>query len=257
MIELSQVSFIREGNRILKQIDWEVKRGEHWALLGRNGSGKTTLLEIINGYEFPSSGQVRVLGEIYGQVDLRDLRRKIGYISQSLFEKFTPRDPLWEVIATGAYAHLRFYHEIEPSVKAAAIERLHQFGLAHLQDHPLGTLSQGERKKALLARALMGNPELIVLDEPCSGLDMYQRENFLQAVEVLAKEATMIYVTHHLEELVPAISHVALLKNGEFTASGAKRMVLTKEQIEVAYDVPVELNWEAERPWVRVKRWEK
>jgi iron complex transport system ATP-binding protein len=257
MIELNQVCFTREENRILTRIDWKVKRGEHWALLGRNGSGKTTLLEIINGYEFPSSGQVQVLGEIYGQVDLREVRQRIGYISQSLFEKLTPRDPLWEVVATGAYAHLRFYNEIEPSIKATAIERLHQFGLAHLQHHPLGTLSQGERKKALLARALMGNPELIVLDEPCSGLDMYQRENFLQAVEAMAQEATMIYVTHHLEELVPAITHVALLKNGEFTASGSKQEVLTKERIEAAYDVRVELHWEADRPWVRVIKWIK
>lgn len=254
MIQLSKVTFIREESHILTEIDWNIEKGQHWALLGRNGSGKTTLLEIINGYEFPTQGTVEVLGARYGQVDLREQRKRLGYISQSLFEKLTPRDPLWEAVATGAYAHLRFYENILPEVKERAIERLHQFGLAHLMDHPISTLSQGERKKALLARALMGGPELIVLDEPCSGLDLYQRENYLEVVNSIAKEATIIYVTHHMEELVPAITHVALLREGRLTATGPKKDVLTEALIEEAYEVPVRLEWEEERPWIQVKR---
>lgn len=254
MIRLSKVSFIREENHILTDIDWNIEKGEQWALLGRNGSGKTTLLEIVTGYEFPSKGRVEVLGNVYGQVDLREVRKRIGYISQSLFEKLTPRDPLWEVVATGAYAHLRFYESIAPEVKERAIERLRQVGLERLADHPLGTLSQGERKKALLARAMMGNPEFVVLDEPCSGLDLYQRENFLEVVETIAKEATMIYVTHHLEEMIPAITHVALLREGRLIVTGKKKEVLTEAAIESAYDVPVRLEWEEDRPWVRARR---
>jgi iron complex transport system ATP-binding protein len=254
MIRLSNVSFIREESRILTDITWEIKKGEHWALLGRNGSGKTTLLEIVNGYQFPSSGTVEVLGETYGRVDLREMRKRIGYVSQSLFEKLTLRDPLWEAVATGAYAHLRFYENILPEVKERAVERLTQVGLVHLMDHPLGTLSQGERKKALLARALMAGPELIVLDEPCSGLDLFQRENYLEAVERIANEATLIYVTHHMEEIVPALSHVALLREGRLTASGPKKDVLTASLIEEAYEVPVQLEWEGGRPWIRVEK---
>jgi iron complex transport system ATP-binding protein len=253
VIQLTHVSFIREESSILTDINWKVGKGEQWALLGRNGSGKTTLLEIVNGYEFPSKGTVEVLGETYGRVDLREMRKRLGYISQSLFEKLTPRDPLWEVIATGAYAHLRFYENIKPEVKERAVERLRGVGLAHLMDHPLGTLSQGERKKALLARALMADPELVVLDEPCSGLDLFQRENFLQAVGAIAKEATMIYVTHHMEEIVPDITHVALLKEGRLTAAGPKKDVLSEAAIEEAYGVKVRLEWEEERPWIRVK----
>jgi iron complex transport system ATP-binding protein len=254
MIGLQKITYVREENFIIKDLSWDIQKGEHWALLGRNGSGKTTLLEMINGYTFPSRGSVAVFGHLFGQVDLRDVRKRIGYISQSLFEKLTPGDPLWEAVATGAYANLRFYEEIQPSVKADAIDRLDQFGLAHLQDHPIGTLSQGERKKALLARALMGKPDLVVLDEPCSGLDLFQREKFLQVIERIAKEATLIYVTHHLEEILPVISQVALLKEGRFIATGPKHHVLTKSNIEEAYDIPVELQWEGDRPWIRVKQ---
>jgi iron complex transport system ATP-binding protein len=254
VIQLTNVSFIREESNILTDIHWRIEKGQQWALLGRNGSGKTTLLEIVNGYEFPSKGTVEVLGVTYGRVDLREMRKRLGYISQSLFEKLTPRDPLWEVIATGAYAHLRFYENILPEVKERAVERLRQVGLVHLMDHPLGTLSQGERKKALLARALMADPELVVLDEPCSGLDLFQRENFLEVVERIAKEATMIYVTHHMEEIVPAITHVALLREGRLTAAGPKKDVLTDALIEDAYGVKVRLEWEEERPWIQVKK---
>jgi len=254
MIRLSNVHYIREQNHILTDVSWTIEQGQHWALLGRNGSGKTTLLEIVNGYEFPTKGSVEVLGSTYGRVDLREVRKRIGYISQSLLEKLTLRDPLWETVATGAYANLRFYQEIEPEVKEAALERLERFGLIRLKDHPLGTLSQGERKKALLARALMGKPDIVVLDEPCAGLDLYQRENYLEVVESIAKEATLIYVTHHMEELVPSISHVALLRDGRLTSSGPKRDVLTEAAIEEAYDVSVRLTWEGERPWIQVKR---
>jgi len=254
MIRLSNVTFIREERNILSDISWHVEKGQHWAVLGRNGSGKTTLLEIISGYQFPSKGSVVVLGATYGQVDLREQRKRLGYISQSLFEKLTPRDPVWEAVATGAYAHLRFYEAIDPEVKERAMARLRQFGLDALADNPLGTLSQGERKKALLARALMGEPELIVLDEPCSGLDLYQRENYLEVVESIAGEATLLYVTHHMEELIPALTHVALLRDGRITAAGPKHDVLTEALIEEAYDVKVALDWEGDRPWIRVKR---
>jgi len=254
MIRISNVSFIREDNHILTDINWEIRKGEQWALLGRNGSGKSTLLEIVNGYQFPSKGKVEVLGHVYGQVDLREMRKRIGYISQSLFEKMTLRDPLWEVVATGESANLRFYERISADLKERAVERLRQVGLLKLAEHPVGTLSQGERKKAMLARTMMANPELIVLDEPCSGLDMYQRENFLDVVGTIVKESTIIYVTHHLEEIISPITHVALLREGRLIGTGGKHEVLTEENIEKAYDVAVRLQWEEDRPWVRVKR---
>ncbi|WP_199614575.1 ABC transporter ATP-binding protein [Paenibacillus alkalitolerans] len=253
MIRVSDVFYIREEKTILQNINWSISEGEHWVLLGANGSGKTTLLEIVNGYEFPSRGTVDVLGERYGQVDLREVRKRIGYMSQSLFEKLTPRDPLWEAVATGANGYLRFYENIDPAVKEKAMSRLEQVGLIDLKDHPIGTLSQGERKKALLARALMNDPQLIIMDEPCAGLDLYEREKFLKVVNEFGSEATMVYVTHHIEEIVPVFTHVAMIRSGAITAIGEKKQVLTSGHLRDTFGVEVQLDWEDERPWVKVK----
>jgi iron complex transport system ATP-binding protein len=253
MIRVSNVSYIREEKNILTEVNWQVSKGEHWVLLGANGSGKTTLLEIVNGYEFPSRGTVEVLGETYGQVDLREVRKRIGYLSTSLYEKMTPRDPLWEAVATGAHGFLRFYQHVDPEVKERAMSRLEQVGLIGLKDHPFGTLSQGERKKALLARALMGNPELLIMDEPCAGLDLYEREKFLKVVNELGSEATFVYVTHHIEEIIPVFTHVAMIRSGAITAAGRKKEALTENNLQKTFGVEVRLEWEDERPWVKVK----
>ncbi|WP_274362231.1 ABC transporter ATP-binding protein [Paenibacillus thermotolerans] len=253
MIRISDVSFIREEKTILNGVNWNVNAGEQWVLLGANGSGKTTLLEIVNGYQFPSKGKVEVLGHTYGEVDLREVRKEIGYLSQSLFEKLTPRDPLWEAVATGESAFLRFYTEISNELKERAMARLEQVGLIRHAEHPIGTLSQGERKKALLARALMAGPKLLIMDEPCSGLDIYEREKFLEVVNGLGSDATLVYVTHHIEEIIPIFTHVAMIRAGDITAAGGKKEVLTSANMERTFGVAVQLEWEDERPWGKVK----
>jgi iron complex transport system ATP-binding protein len=253
MIKLSNVHFIREQRHILQDINLHIREGEHWVLLGRNGSGKTTILEMVNGYHFPSSGSVEVLGHRYGTVDLRELRRSIGYISQSLFEKLNRADPVWEAVATGAYAFLRFYEVIPEEARVKALELLERVKLSHLRDQPLGTLSQGERKKVMLARSLMSDPKVLILDEPCSGLDLYERERMLQSVQELSGSGmTVLYVTHHIEEIIPMFTHVALIEQGELIAAGPKREVLTPELLNKAYDVPLELEWFRGRPWAKV-----
>lgn len=253
MIKLSNVHFIRENRHILDDINLHIREGEHWVLLGRNGSGKTTILEMVNGYHFPSSGTVEVLGHRYGTVDLREMRRSIGYNSQSLFEKLNPADPVWEVVATGAYAYLRFYETIPEEARDMALNLLERVQLPHLSEQPLGTLSQGERKKVMLARSLMSEPKVLVLDEPCSGLDLYERERMLQSVQELSGNGiTVLYVTHHIEEIVPMFTHVALIEQGKLIAAGPKREVLTPELLRQAYDVPLELEWFRDRPWAKV-----
>jgi len=252
MIRLTDIYFIREGRKILDNVQLEVRKGEHWVILGRNGSGKTTMLELVNGYEFPSKGKVEVLGNRYGQCDVREVRRKIGYISQSLFEKLNLTDPVWEVVATGEYAFLRFYETIEPHVIEKALALLHRVGLGHVADQQLGTLSQGERKKVMLARALMTNPEILILDEPCSGLDLYEREKLLVDITELGKDMTVVYVTHHLEEMIPLFTHVALIENGKLVAAGPKKEVLTADNLLKVFQVPVEIEWFKDRPWIKV-----
>lgn len=251
MIDLQQVNFRRGERQILEGINLRINPGEQWVLLGRNGSGKTTLLELITGYQFPSSGTVNVLGQQYGQCDVREVRRSIGYISQSLLEKLTLRDPVWEVVATGLYGFLRFYQEIPEEAKTRAYARLEAMNLVRLADQPLGALSQGERKKILLARALMADPRLLIMDEPCSGLDLYERERLLEELGQLDRDKiTLIYVTHHVEEIVPVFTHAALIQEGRLLGSGLKSEMVTAERLSAVYGLPVQVHWADSRPWI-------
>lgn len=255
MIRLQQLTWRRGDRLILDGVDLHVRKGERWVLLGRNGCGKTTVLEMICGYLFPTTGTVEVLGHRYGTVDLREVRKRIGYISPALMEKFTPRDPVWEIVAGGLNAWLRIYERVEDEVRARAYDELDRVGLRALAEQPFGTLSQGERKKVLLARAMMAEPELLILDEPCAGLDLFERERFLDVLEQLASgDLTMLYVTHHIEEIVPMFTHVALMADGHVVAAGRKRDVLTAQTLKETYRVPVELVWQDDRPWIRVIR---
>ncbi|TDF99583.1 ABC transporter ATP-binding protein [Paenibacillus piri] len=253
VLSLEHIYFIREGRTILSDIELQANGGEHWVILGKNGSGKTTILELLNGYQFPTRGQVEVLGHTYGQCDVREVRKHIGYISQSLYEKLNPADPVWEVVATGEFAFLRFYEEIPEEVKRKALGMLEQVRLPHLADQPLGSLSQGERKKIMLARSLMTSPSILIMDEPCSGLDLFERERLLETINELRRQnITIVYVTHHIEEIMPMFTHVALIDEGKIIASGRKEDVLTEANLLKAFQVPVTLEWFQGRPWIKV-----
>ncbi|WP_217594347.1 ABC transporter ATP-binding protein [Cohnella sp. GbtcB17] len=255
MIELKNIVWRREERDILRGVDLNVKAGERWVLLGRNGCGKSTLLEMITGYLFPTSGTVDVLGNRFGRVDVREVRKKIGNIGPSLIEKLVPRDPVWEIVVGGINAYLRIYEEIADEVKAKALAELDRVGLAARAEQPFGTLSQGERKKALLARTMMADPQLLIMDEPCAGLDLFEREKFLDSLGSLSKRVDgILYVTHHIEEIVPLFTHVALMAEGRIIAAGPKREVLTAELLRDAYEVPVNVRWSQDRPWITVEK---
>lgn len=253
MITLQGVHFKREQRTILSDVNFQVNPGEHWVLLGKNGSGKTTLLEIMNAYQFPSEGKVTIMDQTYGECDVREVRKSIGYISQSLLDKLNLRDPVWECVAGGEFGYLRFYEEIPAEVKEKTLAQLEAYRIGFLAEQPLGTLSQGERKKVLLARAMLTKPSILIMDEPCSGLDLYERERLLELVNGLnGEQVTVIYVTHHIEEIVPLFTHVALVKDGQIIAAGPKEEALTEQNISKAYDVPVRLEWDRGRPWIKV-----
>ncbi|TYP72540.1 ABC transporter ATP-binding protein [Paenibacillus methanolicus] len=252
LIQLKDLILQREARTILGGVNLSIAEGEHWVILGRNGSGKTTLLEMMTGYMFPTSGTIDLLGNRYGECDVREVRKQIGYISQSMVEKLTLRDPVWEVVATGEYAFLRFYQEIDPAVREKALALLNEVGLAHTAEQPLGTLSQGERKKVLLARALMSDPRILIMDEPCAGLDLYEREKLLADLGRLSeRDIAVIYVTHHMEEIISMFTHVAIVREGVIASAGPKRDVLTDEILSRAYDWPVAVEWSHGRPWIR------
>jgi iron complex transport system ATP-binding protein len=255
MIRLHRLTWRRGDRLILDGVDLHIRQGEQWVLLGRNGCGKTTVLEMICGYLFPTTGTVEVLGHRYGTVDLREVRKQIGYISPALMEKFTLRDPVWEIVAGGLNAWLRVYERLDDEVRERAYDELARVGLRAMAEQPFGTLSQGERKKALLARVMMANPALLILDEPCAGLDLFERERFLAVLEQLdGRNLTVLYVTHHIEEIIPMFTHVALMAEGRMVAAGRKRDVLTAEKLGEVYRLPVTLDWQDDRPWIRVGR---
>ncbi|MBB6669176.1 ABC transporter ATP-binding protein [Cohnella nanjingensis] len=254
MIHLQHLTLRRGERDILKGVDLQVRDGERWVLLGRNGCGKSTVLEMITGYMFPTSGTVDVLGHRFGQVDVREIRKKIGNIGPALIDKLVLRDPVWEIVVGGINAYLRIYEQVSPEVREQAQAELARVGLAALSEQPFGTLSQGERKKVLLARTMMANPDLLIMDEPCAGLDLFERERFLDSLQRILDDRSMamLYVTHHIEEIIPLFTHVALMADGRIVAAGPKRDVLTPELLMSAYDLPIQVEWQDERPWIRV-----
>lgn len=209
---------------VLDGIDWEVFPGDRWVVLGPNGSGKTTLMSLICGFLHPAAGAVEVLGETLGRVDVRRLRERLGLTSAELTKQLRPDLSALDAVLSGRHAALEtWWHEYSAADRARATGLLEAAGLGRLGGHAFGTLSDGERQQILLARALMGEPELLLLDEPNAGLDVGARERLLTRLTAVATEAgspPMVLVTHHLEEIPAGFTHCLLLKNGRAVAVG-------------------------------------
>ncbi|WP_313247853.1 ABC transporter ATP-binding protein [Sporosarcina ureae] len=256
IVKVEDIQFTRDDNQILQDITWDIEKGQQWGMLGLNGSGKTSLLSIISTYEIPSNGEVEVLGKRFGSAYLPELRKKIGFVSSSL-EKFS--DYFWNesierIIISGKFASFGIYDEIIAEDWIRADYLVKEFRLEDVKGKKFRLLSEGEKRRVLIARALMGNPDLLILDEPCSGLDILAREQFLEALKIATENNVhLVYVTHHIEELVPEITHVLLLKEGKIVASGPKTEVLTDELLSETYQVPVTIEWHAERPYLSMK----
>jgi iron complex transport system ATP-binding protein len=245
VLEMRGITLRRDGIDILRGIDWTVAAGEHWVVLGANGSGKTTLLQVVTGYEWPTTGMVRVLGAEYGHVDLRDLRRSIGWVSPAFASRVHLREPARAVVVSGAFGSIGlFYEHPEAGLFERADDLLTVLGCAHLRDRPFGVLSQGERQRVLIARALMADPRLLVLDEPTAGLDLAAREDLLQALDVLIASPngpTLLFVTHHVEEVGEGLTHVLLLSGGRVAAAGPKDEVIGDGRLSAAMGVPIQI----------------
>ena len=235
----------RDGTVILRDVNWRVQRGEHWVILGANGSGKTSLLSALTGYLMPTSGEISVLGETYGESDWRELRKQIGLVSSSVRQMMADDEPALETVASGKYAMIGFWGRLSRTDQAEALRLLKSVECAYLAARPWRVLSQGERQRVLIGRALMAKPRVLILDEPCAGLDPAAREHFLQFIQQLGARKhspTLVLVTHHVEEIMPVFAHVLILKHGAVLAAGNKPAELTAKNLSAAFNVKLRLS---------------
>jgi iron complex transport system ATP-binding protein len=245
-LRLSGIRFVRGDSTILDGVDLAVRHGERWLLLGPNGCGKTSLLRIAALYEHPTEGLVEVLGERLGATDVRVVRRRIGFVSAALSDQFRPTLPAFDAVRTARYGALEpWWHSYTPADDERAHECLERMGVGRLADHPLITLSSGERSRVLLARSLMNDPAVVLLDEPSAGLDLAGREQLVEALDHLATDAAappLVVVTHHVEDVPTSLTHGMLMRDGTTVAAGKLGDVLTADQLSDTFGIDLRLE---------------
>jgi iron complex transport system ATP-binding protein len=238
ILSVTGLHVARGRTEILRGVDWRVRKGEHWAILGPNGCGKTSLLKSITGYMAPTSGEIALLGRKYGESDWRDLRTLIGIVTSALQASIPPAETALETAVSGRYAQLDLWAHPTRSELAEARRMLAFVGCSALARREWAHLSQGERQRVLIARSLMARPKLLILDEPCAGLDPVAREEFLRFLESTARRRrgpSLVLVTHHAEEIMPAFTHALLMRAGRVSSSGPKAGVLTTRRLSAAF----------------------
>jgi iron complex transport system ATP-binding protein len=252
-IEMRQAHVRIDGRVVLGPIDLKVGRGERWVLLGPNGGGKTTLLALAGARRQPSSGRVSVLGITLGTADVRDLHPRISHTSHVLAERMPPHLSVRTVVLTGKRATLSpWFQEFDEADERRAAKLLEQVGCGHLAARRFASASQGERQRVLLARALFPDPELLILDEPASGLDLPAREALIEALEATVAPSsppTTIVATHHLEEIPPSTTHAALLRDGRLVGSGEIEGILTPDLLQYCFGIAMEVGRRGARWW--------
>ena len=246
VLDLQDVTIRRGTTTILDRVTWTVADGERWVVLGRNGAGKTTLLQVAAGRMHPTSGTAHVLGERLGAVDVFELRPRIGVASAALADRIAPSERVLDVVLTAAYGMTgRWREQYEALDHERARALLDVFGVGALADRRFGTLSEGERKRTQIARSLMTDPELLLLDEPAAGLDLGGREELVGALAELASDPrspVLALVTHHVEEIPPGFTHLLLLREGRVHAAGPIEEVLTAEQLSGAFGLDLQVE---------------
>lgn len=244
IIEVKDLCYKVGKKYLLKDISWKVERGEHWNVFGLNGSGKTTLLSILAGYKMPTTGSVKIFGEPYSNENLLAFRKKIGLVSTSCFDLFFSNESVLQIVLSGTLGSTGLDFSISNQDVKNARGMLEKVGLAQKLDQSYDLLSKGERENVLIARALVANPEILILDEPCSGLDVSARDKMLNTIEALAgrQDMTMVYVTHYAEEILDCFEHTLLLKQGKIYQQGATRILFTEENISDFLGTDVEVQ---------------
>lgn len=245
ILSFENVQFVRQQNVLLQDIDWRIKAGEDWAVLGLNGAGKSLMLNMISGNLWPSSGKLTVLGEVFGRTSIPDLTKRIGWVSQSLQERIHREELAEWIVLSGKFASIGIYQQVSEDEMREAKQMLSSLGAEKLIGKPYQVLSQGEKQLVLIARALMAKPELLILDEPCNGLDLFAREDLLARIERMKQAAdapSLLYVTHHTEEILPILTHVLMIRNGEIVRQGPRDALLEEPILNDFYQRPIMIH---------------
>ncbi|MER7116995.1 ABC transporter ATP-binding protein [Saccharomonospora azurea] len=255
VIHMSGVGVRRGGNKLLADLDWAVELDERWVVLGPNGAGKTTLLKLAAAELHPTTGAVHVLGERLGRVDVFELRTRVGFTSAAVNGRIPPEEKVRDVVVSAGYAVMGRWRESYDELDTErADELLAALGIVHLADRSYGTLSEGERKRTLIARALMTDPEMLLLDEPAAGLDLGGREDLVARLSELAFDPdapAMVLVTHHVEEIPPGFTHAMLLSDGQVVSAGLMDDVMTSENLSAAFGQELLLQRSGDRFFAR------
>jgi iron complex transport system ATP-binding protein len=251
VIAFDRVSVVRGGTFLVRNVSWQVELDERWVVLGPNGAGKTTLLNLASARLHPSRGTAYVLGERLGRTDVNELRTRIGITTGHLAEQIPPTERVLDVVVTAAWSVVgRWRESYDPQDETRARALLDQLGMGALTDRAFGTLSEGERKRTLIARSLMTDPELMLLDEPAAGLDLGGREELLARLSELAADPdapAMVLITHHVEEIPPGFTHAMLLREGTVVASGLLGETLTADNLSKTFGLPLVVQRSGDR----------
>lgn len=246
VLRLKGVEVRRESATLLRDVDWTVQEDERWVIVGPNGAGKTTLLQVAGAMLFPTAGTVAILGETLGKTDVFELKPRIGLSSAAVADKIPAGEKVIDIVLTASYAIIgRWKEEYDSTDVTRAVELLDAVGCAHLIRRRFSTLSEGERKRVSIARALMPDPELLLLDEPAAGLDLGGREDLLARLAALADDRlapTMALVTHHVEEVPEGFTHAMLLRRGSVIATGKVDEVFTAELLSTCFGLPLKVE---------------
>ncbi|MCI1923169.1 MAG: ABC transporter ATP-binding protein [Lentilactobacillus buchneri] len=243
ILRFDDVSVTRGKKRILHHINWQVNQGENWAILGLNGAGKTTMLKMIHGDLWPTSGNLEVLGGVFGHINIPELKTKIGWVSNALQDQLHTGDLVDFIVLSGKFASIGIYQEFSQADLDEARQTLIDMGGQKLLGKQYAVLSQGERQLVLIARAMMAHPKLLILDEPCNGLDLFAREELLKRVAQISRmpnRPALLLVSHYTEELLPCFNNVLLLRQGQVIQAGKREDVLNETSLSAFYSKPIQ-----------------
>ncbi|NLJ69911.1 MAG: ATP-binding cassette domain-containing protein [Clostridiaceae bacterium] len=253
MIEYKNVSFIRDGNLIIDNISFKIGQNENWVVLGPNGAGKSILFSMLMAYNIPTKGEIKAFGKTFGEYNWNRIKSRIGIVSSTMsrFESVLNRMRIFEIVLSGLKRSIGIYEKITEAEKKKTEQFIAQSGFDSMQYKNYRNLSAGEKKKTMILRSLITEPDILILDEPCSSLDLFQKEQILRTLSKI-KNTNMIYITHDITEIIPEFDHIMMLKEGKILAQGDKKEILNPENLRALYGLDVEINNIDDRPTIRV-----